>query len=149
MSFTLDYDKMLILDAEDLAEGGIKQAYASIAGELGKYIPDPAEIHEILDDDSPSYLVKCGDLEYPIYGPALPDEEGKAWGRAAYAFFEIVNDQLANSAYRLYAINGGNDLRGTFLTQPECEAARRSLREKKDWPYLPALEHPWYGQFHG
>jgi hypothetical protein len=30
MMFTLDYDKMLLLDAEDLAEGGILRAYQSI-----------------------------------------------------------------------------------------------------------------------
>jgi hypothetical protein len=35
-----------------------------------------------------------------------------------------------------------------FLTQPECEAARRSLPRKDDWPYLPTLEHPSYGQLH-
>jgi hypothetical protein len=64
-------------------------------------------------------------------------------------FFKIINDQLAKSEYRLYAINGGNDLGGMFLTQPECEAARKSLPRKDDWPYLLTLEHPWYGQLHG
>jgi hypothetical protein len=33
-----------------------------------------------------------------------------------------------------------------FLTHGECEEARRSLRRKEDWPYLPTLEHPWYGR---
>ena len=31
MSFTLNYDNMLFLDAEDLAEAGIKKAYDSLA----------------------------------------------------------------------------------------------------------------------
>jgi hypothetical protein len=69
-----------------------------------------------------------------IYSRALPDDEGQPWGRAAYAFFKIINDQLRKSEYRFYAINGGNDLGGMFLAQPECEAARRSLPRKEDWP---------------
>jgi hypothetical protein len=84
-----------------------------------------------------------------IYSPALPNEEGQSWGRATHAFFKIINDQLAKSEYRLYAINGGNDLGGIFLTQLESEAARKSLPRKEDWPYLPTPDHPWYGQYHG
>ena len=112
------------------------------------YIPQPAEIQEIIDDDAPSYVVKCADLEHVIYSPTLPDDEGQSWGRAAHAFFKIINDQLLESDYKLYAINCGNDLMGMFLTNSECAAARRSLGRKADWPYLPTLEHPWYGQNH-
>jgi len=144
----LDYSKMLLLDAEDLAEGGILAAYRPVREILFRYVPEPAEIEEILDDDKPSYTVKCRGQEYPIYSPELPNDEGQSWGRATHAFFKIVNDQMAKSEYRLYAINGGNDLGGIFLTQAECEAARKSLSRKEDWPYLPTLEHPWYGQFH-
>jgi len=82
-----------------------------------------------------------------IYSTVVPIEQ--SWGRATHAFFQIVNDQLTDSKHRLYAINGGNDLGAMFLTQSECEAARRSLSRKEDRPYLPTLEHPWYGQFHG
>ena len=149
MEFKLDYDKMLLLDAEDLAEGGIKNAYQSVAKVLGQYVSEPAQVQEVLDNNAPSYLVRCGDREYVIYSPSLPDEEGQSWGRASYAFFSIINNQLKNSEYRLYAINGGNDLGGMFLTQPECEAARKSLQRKEDWPYLPTDKHPWYGQYHG
>jgi len=149
MKFTLDYDKMLFLDAETLAEAGIKETYQSMAPVLGQYVAEPAQVQEVVDNDAPSYVVKCGDLEYVIYSPTLPEEEGQSWGRATHAFFKITNDQLAQSEYRLYAINGGNDLGGMFLTQPECEAARKSLPRKEDWPYLPTPEHPWYGQYHG
>jgi hypothetical protein len=82
--------------------------------------------------------------EYLIYSPEVPNDEGQSFGRAAYAFFKIVNDQLTKSEYRLYAINGGNELGGMFLTQSECETARRSLPGKGNWPYLPTLDHPWY-----
>jgi hypothetical protein len=148
MNFTLDYDKMLVLDAEALAEAGIKEAYDSMASDFDRYQPEPAELQEVVDNDAPSYLVKCRGREYPIYSPDLPEEQGRSWGRATHAFFQIINDQLKKSEYRFYAINGGNDLGGMFLTQSECEVARRSLPRKEDWPYLPTLEHPWYGQHH-
>jgi len=106
MKFRLDYDKMLFLDAEDLAESGIKEAYQSILKVLGRYVPEPAQVHEVVDNDAPSYVVRCADREYVIYSPALPEEEGQGWGTATHAFFKIVNDQLTESEYRLYAING-------------------------------------------
>jgi len=146
--FKLDYNRMLRLDAEDLAEGGIRRAYQPVREILSQYLTEPAEIQEVVDDDKPSYSVRCREQEYVIYSPALPDDEGQSWGRATHAFFRIVNDQLVRSEYRLYAINGGNDLGGMFLTQGECEAARKSLPRKEDWPYLPTSEHPWYGQWH-
>ena len=148
MKFKLDYDKMVFLDAEDLAEAGIKEAYQSTMRALGQYVSEPTEVQEVVDNKAPSYVVKCAGLEYVIYSPALPEVEGRSWGRAAHAFFKIVNDQLTKSEYRLYAINGGNDLGGMFLTQSEREAARKSLPRKEDWPYLPTLEHPWYDQYH-
>ena len=149
MTFALDYDKMHFLDAEDLAEGGIKAAYQSITPELSEYVSELAEVEEVLDNGAPSYVVRCRAVEYVIYSTEEPDNEGSSWGRATHAFFEIVNGQLTKSEHRLYAINGGNDLGGMFLTQSECEAARRSLTRKEDWPYLPTLEPPCYGQYHG
>ena len=148
MKSALNYDKMVLLDAETLAEAGIKDAYQSIAKVLAQYVREPAQLQEVVDNDAPSYAVRIGDTEYVIYAPDLPDEEGQSWGRATHAFFKIINDQLAGSDYRFYAINGGNDLGGMFLTATECEQARKSLPRKEDWPYLPTPEHPWYGQFH-
>jgi hypothetical protein len=148
MNVTLNYDKMLFLDAESLAEAGIREAYQSIVKLLSQYVSEPAQVEEVVDNDAPSYAVRCGDSEYVIYSPSLPEGEGQSWGRATHAFFKIINDQLAKSEYRLCAINGGNDLGGMFLTTLECEAARKSLQRKEDWPYLPTPEHPWYGQYH-
>ena len=147
MAFTLNYDNMLFLDAEDLAEAGIKKAYDSLARDLARYISPPAEVWEIVDNDAPSYVVRCGDQEYLIYSSEVSNDEGQSWGRAAYAFFKIVNDQLTKSEHRLYAINGGKELGAMFLTQSECETERRSLPGKGNWPYLPTLD-PWYGQYH-
>jgi hypothetical protein len=148
MKFKLDYGELINLDAEDLAEAGIKKAYESLLKALGQYVSAPAQVEEVIDNDAPSYVMRCRDQEYVIYSPGLPEEEGQSWGRATNAFFKIVNDQLTKSESRFYTINGGNDLFGMFLTWPECEAAGKSLRRKKDWPYLPTPEHPWYGQYH-
>jgi hypothetical protein len=148
MNSELDYDDMVILDAESLAEGGISEAYESLLPKLRQFVARPASIEEDIDDGAPSYTVRCGGSEFAIYGPELVDEEGESWGRATYAFFAIVNDQLAGSEHRFFAINGGNDLGGMFLTQAAAEAARKQLPRKNDWPYLPNDQHPWYGQHH-
>ena len=64
------------------------------------------------------------------------------------ALFSIVNDQLGKAGHRFYAFHAGNDLAGMFLTPAQVEAATQSLPRKTDWPYLPRMEHPWYGQPH-
>ena len=148
MQFKLDYDQVVLLDAEDLAEGGINRAYKSLLPKLSQYVSQPAEIEEVIDNNQPSYAVRYRDRKYPIYSPEVKDQEDKSWGRATHALFSIVNDQLEGSPYRFYAINGGNDLGGIFLTPSESEAARKSLPRKADWPYLPTLDDPWYGQYH-
>jgi hypothetical protein len=112
MSFVLDYDRWIHLDAENLAETGMHEAYERLLPELRKYVPHPARIEEVIDNDTPLYSVRCGPKEYAIYGAAQDDENGNSWGRATFAFFSIVNDQLADSENRFFAINGGNDLGG-------------------------------------
>jgi len=148
MKLELDYSNAVNLDAEDLAEQGIAKAYQAVLAALSPYVAHPAVVKEIIDDEALSYVVRCADSEYVICSPALPDDQGQSWGRATHTLFKIINDQLSESDYKLYAINGGNDLMGLLLTDSECEAARRSLGHKEDWPYIPTLEHPWYGQNH-
>jgi hypothetical protein len=148
MTYKLDYDQMALLDAEALAEGGIGEAYQSLLPKLRQYVSQPVDIEEVIDDNAPRYAVRCRDREYVIYSPDLEDEEGQSWGRATHALFSIVNDQLMNSQHRFYAINGGNDLGGMFLTPAEVEAAQKSLTGRTDWPYLPTLDDAWYGQHH-
>jgi hypothetical protein len=148
MEFELDYDAMIMLDAEDLAEGGIGEAYEGFLPAYQKYVPEPLKIEEELDNDKMRYAVKCAGKEYVIYAPDLEDEGLESWVLATYALFSIVNDQLADSAYRFFAINGGNELGGFFLTQEQALAARKTLPNKRDWPYLPTTEKSWGGQHH-
>jgi hypothetical protein len=148
VDFELDYDQMVFLDAEDLAEGGIGEAYESLLPRLRQYVAQPATIEEDLDNDAPRYAVRFGAKELIIYGPDLDEQQGQSWGRATHAFFTIVNDQLAGTDYRFFAINSGNDLGGMFLKPMQAQASRKTLPRKNDWPYLPDNQHPWYGQHH-
>jgi hypothetical protein len=50
----LNYDKMFLLDAEDLAEGGILQAYQSVRNVLAQYKAEPAQVQEFVDNNKPS-----------------------------------------------------------------------------------------------
>jgi hypothetical protein len=103
----LDYDQLVLLDAETLAEGRIREAYEALHPQLRHHLSAPGDI----DDRAPQYAVRYGGREYVIYSPELDDN---SWGRATYAFFSIIDDQLTTSTHRFYAINGGMILAGCF-----------------------------------
>ncbi len=148
-AYTLNYDDMILLDAEELGEGRIGELYKKdVLPVLQKHIPVPAEVSEELDSAEGSYKVTSQGKTYIIYSPKMDMSEGQNWGNATFALFDIVNRQLENSTYHFYAINGGNDLGGMFLTKETYDKAINSLNKKSDWPYLPTEEHPWYGQPH-
>lgn len=145
----LDYGRAIHLDAEELAETGIAEAYGKIRRQLQSYVQSPADLSEIIDPDAPRYSVRVAATNYPIYGPEMPNDEYQSWRIATCVLFKIVNDQLKDTGTQLYALNGGNDLFGIFLTTDEVKAAKRSMPKKPtDWPYLPTADHPWYGQPH-
>ena len=146
LAFELDYEKLVFLDAEYLAEQGILAAYEELKPELTKYVDKPKVVIEELDADTPSYRVTSQGETFDIYSPGM--EEGQSWGRATYAFFRIVNRQLLDLDIKFYAINGGNDLGGLFLTTSQYHSAIKAIPQKTDWPYIPKLDHPWYGQPH-
>ena len=141
----LDYDNLLLLDAEDLSECGIREAYERLLPSLCEYVREPTLLEEIINSDLPLYAVKSRGKEYRIYAPDLDED---SWGRATFALFSIVNDQLMGSPYRLYAINSGNDLSGMYLTEEQVLDAQKTLLNRTDWPYLPTDLPPWYGQHH-
>jgi hypothetical protein len=146
MGFELDYSKMVFLDAEDLAEQGILAAYQKLLPELRKYVEAPDSITELMDPEAPRYAVRHRELEYVIYDPGIEDEGGRSWGNATYALFAIVNAELSNTPYRFYAINGGNDLGGMFLTTEQWDSAKKTIETRSDWPYLPTADYPFFGQ---
>jgi hypothetical protein len=65
---------------------------------------------------------------------------------ATYALFDIVNRQLAGTDVRFFALNGGNDLSGIFMSTAQAEKARRALPRERDWPYLPVPEPSGFGE---
>ena len=55
---------------------------------------------------------------------------------------------LATAPVKFYALNAGNDLMGIFLTERQAAMARKTIKRRSDWPYLPTMRAPWFGQLH-
>jgi len=144
----LDYDQLIHLDAELLAEQGMGEAYEALLPELRKHLAEPAALKEFVDADAGSYSVLFGGQEHLVYGPQASAAEAESWGRATFIFFQLINSQLSGTAVRFYALNGGNDLAGMFLSPETAQLAQANLPRKSDWPYIPELNSPWYGQPH-
>lgn len=92
------------------------------------------------------YVVESQSVRYEIYGPELT--EADSWMRATFALFDIVNRQLHHLDTKFYAVNGGNDLIGLFMTPADAARAQRALPRKMDWPYIATPEPEWGGMFH-
>ena len=144
--YSVDYSQWIALDAESLAEAGIKDTYEELAPLVAAYGVRPSPVNEIFGDSNITYSVEHRGTIYIIY-----EEEmviGESWGNATYALFAIVNSELEDTDYRFYAFYSGNDLGGMFMTPAEAEAAQATIEKRIEWPYLPTLEHPWFGQHH-
>ena len=142
----IDYDLAVTLDAEDLAELGVLTAYEALTPHLVALGVRPADVTHTIDPHIPEYSVECSGSSYLIQGPGL--DADSAWGLATFALFDIVNRQLAGTDARFFAINGGNDLFGIFMTPQQAERACASLPRKQDWPYLPTSQPDWFGMEH-
>jgi hypothetical protein len=142
----VDYDRVIHLDAENLAEEGIAEAYERLMPRLRDLGVDPVEIQERSDPDVPSYVVVFRNRTYEIWDSDV--DEVAAWGKAAAALFEIVNSQLADTPYRFYALNHGNDLSGIFLKETEYSRAVTRTPRTIDRPFIPDSTPPWFGQPH-
>lgn len=145
----LNYDNMVFLDAEDLAEQGILSAYQKLLPRLKLYklhmSSHPIEVSEEIDNDLARYIVHANEKRYVIQDGEDGGTSQDYWVRATVAFFEIVNANLKGSQVKFYALYGGNDLGGMFLSEEQYAAARRALKRRSDWPWLPVNEPPHYG----
>lgn len=146
----LTWDDTIPLDAEALAESGIRETYEQyILPHLCHYVVHPLVITEKFAQENMVYSVFAGDKNYDIFGSQISEPD--TWGRATWAIFSIVNQQLADSDIRFYALDNGNGLAGMFLTQQEYQRYVRVLEKEKkytDIPYIPTDEPPWFGQRH-
>jgi hypothetical protein len=144
----LDYSRAIHLDAESLAEQGMAEGYSRLLPELKAYVAAPLVLSEKVDAERGVYTVLVGSSVQHIFPSPLGGDEYESWGVATAALFEIVNRQLVTAPVKFYAINSGNDLMGIFLTRHQAKAARKTLKRRSDWPYLPAMQAPWFGQYH-
>lgn len=139
----LSYD-LVFLDAENLGEWGIADSYENdVVPMLERYVESPAELVEAGTD---SYTVTSQGMTYTIYSSSEDLQAYDDWTNATFALFDIVNRQLEGTGVRFYAVAGGNDLSGLFLSDEEYNELTESLPYKSEWPYIPTLEPPWYGQ---
>ncbi len=139
----LDYDQLLHFDAEELAEGGIAQAYERLKPMLRMFTASPLkEVHEYTDADG-SALVESDGKKYEIW--RQDSARGDGWLTAPNAFFSIINANLLDTEYRLYALYTGNDLSGIFLTGDQFRAAKAFHAKPLNRPYIPSLDPPSYG----
>ena len=146
----LDYNTIIHLDAENLTEQGIMEVYKKVLPKLKKYVSSPAEVTEAIDPNLPRYTVHFNGVDHLIYSGDIKGSEEESWATATVVFFDIINWQLEQAvlSIRFYAIGGGNDLFGIFLTPDQAVASRKSLPNRREWPYIPKLDGPWTGQFH-
>lgn len=139
-------------DAEDLAEGGV----GAFLERIGAFMQSQG-VSISADDDfgDTSYWVAVNANRHKIYDSvemqARGEQPGLLWGLSGARTFAIVNRLLhtASSAERMYAVNGGNDLFGFFLT-PVLHEAICSYPgiEPHDKPFVHNENYPWFGMQH-
>jgi hypothetical protein len=137
-----DDDEAVLLDAEELAEEGILEAYQQLHPQLRRYAASEVDIAEEVDADGATYTVFADGKRYDIHGKGVQED---AWILATIAFFDIVNTSLAHASHRFYALYGGNDLAGIFLTDEQFQLARQRIERHADWPWVPVNQAPHYG----
>lgn len=149
--YSINWDKLIHLDAEDLAERGIKDIYErEVIPYLINYVANPIKIEELSSIDNSQYQVKANNKVYLIYDDNI--EQYLSWGYATFALFDIVNQQLKNSDFKFYAFENGNELSGMFMSNAEYQRYYNQLKMNKEKlteiPYIPTLEPGWFGQQH-
>ena len=145
--WALNWDELIHLDVEELAEGGMTEAYDNLSSILERYVTQALTLTAIEFEDSDDYVVELNGKRWIIYDDNT-QSSGDAWVNAAVAFFEIVNSQLTNSDWTFYAFYGSHDFSGMFLTQQEFDRARVKIPKKSDWPYMPTHDDEFNGRPH-
>jgi hypothetical protein len=135
----LDYETLVFLDSESLAEKGIGKAYADLGKHLRSRGVEPAPVEEVIDASGSDYRVRFRGTEFVIHSPSVAGSEENSWGLATHAFFSIVNQQLPEKGPRFYAINSGQ--RSPWDVPHRCASPRRSgCPEKARGLALPAYK---------
>lgn len=150
-----DSHRFFTADAEDLAEGGIGRFILEVEPFLAAQGVALPKIEE--DFTSTGYTVRVGEAIREIYSHSELERDadgqqlGLIWGLSAARGFRIINELLAaaGSPERIYAVNGGNDLFGFFLTPELFDIiTNHPDASPQGGPYSPTEEYPWFGQPH-
>lgn len=130
--------KMIPLDAEDLAEMGIKSNVIKMTKEHPKLLPEVIDVKENIGEQSSTYEVVYKDVVYKIFdaNSHSASKVSDSWTAATAAFFKIINMNIKNKNVKFYAIMGGNDLHGAFLTNAEYKKIKK-VSMSDEMPYLP------------
>ncbi len=144
----IDYETVIHLDAEFLAETGMAQAYEGLQKQSGDLGVRWAPMREMWDgqekgyDGGENYRVEVNGKVYPVFGSRPNDDY---WAMATATFFDVVNSQLSERPFKFYALYAGNDLHAVRLTPEQFERAK--LYHKQPWnrPYIPNYTPPNYG----
>lgn len=141
------YDHVIFLDAENLAEVGIKEAYDQLLPTLKQYTKNPFPVSEKLEDDNSKYSVTGGGQTYLVWDSRVEEPEYYGWFRAGFVLFDLVNRQLSDSDVHFYALYTGNDLSGIFLDHNQYLELIKTISRPYDQPWQPTPDPPNFG-FH-
>ena len=121
--------RVVHLDAENLAEGGMIAALFDIGTKLTVRSVLIERLEEQFDEERHSLIVN--DSTFVVRA----DED--RWLAATVAFFEALNFLLREnrSGERAYALYGGNDLHGVFLTPMMLDVIKTHTNNEKEQPY--------------
>lgn len=146
LSYEFDYERLIMLDAERLFEQGMLEGYEAIIPKLNDFT-EPAKMTEVIPDGTNNYLIEVQNKQYYLFDEDIAQKDVyEGWALATYTLFHVVNLQLVETDYKLYALYGGNDLSGVFMTEEEVIERRRAFKDKhSEWPYVPTMEHPDFG----
>ena len=141
-----DYDRLIHLDAENLFEQGMLDGYNDIIPKLSQFAK-PAQMVEIVSDSTDDYVIEILNKQYYLFDDDIAQRSiYEGWALATYTIFHVVNLQMVDSDYKLYALYGANDLHGVFMTEEEVIERRRAFKDKhSEWPYIPTMEKPDFG----
>lgn len=134
-------DRLVHLDAEALAEGGMFDTLLKIGPHLrmrGVSIRSMSVIEE-----TPGYVIEVNGIRYEVYSKREAD---RSWELATETFVRLVNDLLSSEGRdRFYALNSGNDLSGFFLPPEVLPFFIAGDVQVSDRPYTPTRKGPDYG----
>ncbi len=144
----INYELAIHLDAESLAEMGMKEAYVELQRQSVDIEVQWAPMREMFDgknegfDGGANYRVEVNRKVYPVFGSTPANDP---WAVATATFFDVVNSQLSDFPFKFYAINAGNDLYAIRLTAEEFKRAQLYHMGSPYGPYLPNYTPPNYG----